>query len=161
MRRAYYRTWGSHLPPRAPIDEVDYDDAEAWDALYLAVYDGPRLHRFEKIYFERAPVRVVTLDAPRDPGAWIYLAPDPRGEVTWDPSRVVTFADTERLARFGRATVEPDGAHARLYRVERTTPFVDEYFYRPDGTLREAQVTWSNGRTEQFRYDERGERVSY
>lgn len=152
----YYRTWDSHHPPHVPVDEVEYADAEPWDALYLATWESGLLRRFDQINFERYPLRRVALASPRSPGSWIYVRPDPQGEVTYSPSLEVPFAATEGLARFGRATVSADGMHADLYRVERTTPFVDEYTYRPDGTLSAATVTWDDGTIQRYRYDAQG-----
>ena len=134
MTRAYYRTWGSHVPPREPVDEVEYTASERWDALYLASFDGARLRRFEKIYFERSPLRTVTLPAPRPAGALLYVRPHASGEVTYSESK----------------------ARADLYLVTRPTPFVEEYAYRPDGTLSDATVTWAEGDVERYRYDARG-----
>ncbi len=156
MTRAYYRTWGSHVPPREPVDEVEYTASERWDALYLASFDGARLRRFEKIYFERSPLRTVTLPTPRPAGALLYVRPHASGEVTYSESLEIPYAATEGLSRFGRATVSADGARADLYLVTRTTPFVEEYAYRPDGTLSDATVTWAEGDVERYRYDARG-----
>ncbi len=156
MSARYFRSWGSVTPPRQPADPVEYAETERAASFYIGRYDGPRLRRFEKVFPVLTPVHTVTLARPREPGAWVYLRPDARGEVAYDEARVVDYAATEGLRRYGRATVGPDGLHADLHRIDRTTPFVDEYTYGPDGALRAATVAWENGTVEHYEFDPDG-----
>lgn len=156
MSGMYFLSWGRHLPPREPLDPVDYAGTERAAAYYVARFDGPRLRRFEKVLAELTPVHAVTLARPREPGAWVYLRPDARGEVDYDEARVIDYAATEGLRRYGRATVGPDGRHADLHRVDRVAPFVDEYTYGPDGALRAAKITSRDGAVEHYEFDPDG-----
>jgi hypothetical protein len=151
MKRAYFRTWNQHNPPREPVDEVDYTASEPWDAICLASFEGSRLRRFEKFLFERTPVHAVTLAVPRAPGSWLYVRPDAQGAVSYEEALVVPYEATQNLMRFGRATVGADGLHADLYHVERKLLFTDSYAYRPDGSIESVTVTWSDGRVETHR----------
>lgn len=156
MSARYFRSWGRHLPPREPVDAIDYAATERAASFYIGHFDGPRLRRFEKVLPELTPIHKVTLARPREPGAWVYLRPDARGEIAYDEAREIPYEATEGLRRYGRATVDPDGLRADLYRVDRATPFLDEYTYGPDGAPRAAKVTWADGTVEHHDFEPDG-----